>query len=338
VSILSTEDIRAGSRWNQKISEELAHTHFGILCLTAENQNAPWVLFEAGALAKALETAFVCPYLIDLSPSDLGNSPLSQFQAKQANKEQTWELVLTINRALEREAYPEERLQIIFDRFCPDLELTLGKLPENTFEQIIKNPLEDMVKDAIKEMHEIRRELEVGRLVEKGSFEETLREVRGIRHDIEAGMKVEAALKCSEAYARDLQDKLEVTCQQAAELEQFRLQDQRQIRELQEELKTAHERITDLESLLQSKVLNTAEGLWEALQQRVTERRPPLGGHMQHGRPLSFDEHKLVVGFANKFSLEYLRDPENLGVLRDAAQTLLGRSFNIALEYKEKAI
>src|SRR5262249_37010930 len=61
----------------------------------------------------------------------------------------------------------------------------------------------------------------------------------------------------------------------------------------------------------QSGALNTAEGLWEALQQRVTERRPSLGGPMQHGRPLSLDEHKLVVGFAHKFSLEYLRDPEN---------------------------
>jgi hypothetical protein len=39
-----------------------------------------------------------------------------------------------------------------------------------------------------------------------------------------------------------------------------------------------------------------------------------------------------VVGFDNKFSLEYLRDPENFMVVRDAAQALLGRSFHIALE------
>lgn len=82
----------------------------------------------------------------------------------------------------------------------------------------------------------------------------------------------------------------------------------------------------------QKAVLSTAENLWEALQQRVTERRPPLAGHMQHGRPLTLDEHKLVIGFANKFSLEYLREPENLVVLRDAAQTLLGRSCNVVLE------
>jgi DNA polymerase-3 subunit gamma/tau len=83
-----------------------------------------------------------------------------------------------------------------------------------------------------------------------------------------------------------------------------------------------------------SVVLSTAEGLWEALQQRVTERRPSLGGPMQHGRPLTLDEHRLVVGFAkqDKFSLEYLLDPENLIVVRDTAQAILGRPLQVALE------
>ena len=83
-----------------------------------------------------------------------------------------------------------------------------------------------------------------------------------------------------------------------------------------------------------SVVLSTAEGLWEALQQRVTERRPSLGGPMQHGRPLTLDEHRLVVGFAkqDKFSLEYLLDPANLIVVRDTAQALLGRPLQVALE------
>ena len=83
-----------------------------------------------------------------------------------------------------------------------------------------------------------------------------------------------------------------------------------------------------------SVVLTTAEGLWEALQQRITERRPALGGPMQHGRPLTLEERRLVVGFAkqDKFSLEYLLDPENLMVIRDTAQALLGRPLQIVLE------
>jgi hypothetical protein len=84
----------------------------------------------------------------------------------------------------------------------------------------------------------------------------------------------------------------------------------------------------------QSEVLTTAEGLWEALQRRVTERRPSFTGHMQCGRPQTLDEHKLVVGFAKQdtFSLEYLLEPENLVVVRDAVQAILGRSFHIVLE------
>ena len=77
-------------------------------------------------------------------------------------------------------------------------------------------------------------------------------------------------------------------------------------------------------------MLRTAEGLWEALQQLVMEQRPSLGGPMYHGQPLSLDEHRLVVGFAHPFSMEYLRDPDNFLIVRDAAQTLLGRKFQIA--------
>jgi len=81
----------------------------------------------------------------------------------------------------------------------------------------------------------------------------------------------------------------------------------------------------------QDEVPDTPEGLWEALQQRVS---PPLAGHMQYGRPLSRDEHRLVVGFAkqDKFPLGYLLDPENFVVVRDAAQALLGRPLQIVLE------
>jgi hypothetical protein len=50
-----------------------------------ENQVAPWILFEAGALAKTIESTFVVPYLIDLEPPNINRGPLKQFQAKRAN-------------------------------------------------------------------------------------------------------------------------------------------------------------------------------------------------------------------------------------------------------------
>src|SRR5215212_3926015 len=97
---VSRSDIEAGARWGVEVQEELAATSFGILCLTQENVAAPWLLFEAGALAKALKDTFVAPYLLDLSPSDIPSGPLSQFQAKSADRQGTWELVKGINTAL----------------------------------------------------------------------------------------------------------------------------------------------------------------------------------------------------------------------------------------------
>ena len=58
---MSERDIGAGQRWNEQISARLKDTHFGIICLTPENLNAPWLLFEAGAVAKALDLARVVP-------------------------------------------------------------------------------------------------------------------------------------------------------------------------------------------------------------------------------------------------------------------------------------
>ena len=54
---VSDADIEAGERWAQSVAGELAASTFGVVCVTSENVNSPWVLFEAGALAKSLESS-----------------------------------------------------------------------------------------------------------------------------------------------------------------------------------------------------------------------------------------------------------------------------------------
>ena len=77
---LSSADIDKGARWSSEIASRLAQTKAGIICLTPSNLSEPWILFEAGALSKTLESTFVCPLLIDLEKSDV-SGPLAQFQA-----------------------------------------------------------------------------------------------------------------------------------------------------------------------------------------------------------------------------------------------------------------
>jgi hypothetical protein len=124
---MSSTDIPRGTKWNKEISDQLEAARMGIICLTKDNLSSPWVLFEAGALAKTLDNTFVCPYLFELKPTDL-EGPLAQFQATIANELDTFELLKTINRAREGKSVSEEQLRILFNRWWPDLEEDLIKI------------------------------------------------------------------------------------------------------------------------------------------------------------------------------------------------------------------
>lgn len=124
---VSSEDINAGARWSDELAKELEGARFGIVCLTPESVSAPWVLFEAGALAKTLGSSHVCPYLIKMSSRDL-KQPLAQFGAVEADEPGTHKLLEGINRALESEGagkLPEDRLLRCFKKWWPDLNRTL---------------------------------------------------------------------------------------------------------------------------------------------------------------------------------------------------------------------
>jgi hypothetical protein len=125
---MSAVDIERGARWSSDIAVELGQTSFGILCLTPENLDSSWIHFEAGALSKTLENAFVCPYLYDLQPSDL-KGPLVQFNAAKANKEDTQKLILTINASL-AEPLSEDVVCESCELWWPKLESTLNSIPE----------------------------------------------------------------------------------------------------------------------------------------------------------------------------------------------------------------
>jgi hypothetical protein len=125
---MSAADIKGGARWSADIAYELETSQFGIICLTAENLEAPWIHFEAGALSKALQKAYVCPYLLGVAPEEL-HGPLVQFQATKAEKEETRKLIHTINHAQGNAALNEQKVNNAFDRWWDDLEKSLAIVP-----------------------------------------------------------------------------------------------------------------------------------------------------------------------------------------------------------------
>jgi TIR domain-containing protein len=97
--VFSARSIRAGRRWAVDLPQQLQSCDLGIICLTKDNLEAHWLLFEAGALGKSLEMARVIPYLVDVSVRELPE-PLRQFQAKRATQQDTLDLVESVNAAV----------------------------------------------------------------------------------------------------------------------------------------------------------------------------------------------------------------------------------------------
>ncbi|MCB1345585.1 MAG: toll/interleukin-1 receptor domain-containing protein, partial [Rhodobacteraceae bacterium] len=100
---VSDKDISAGDRWAQAIAGELESSNFGILCITPENINSEWILFEAGALSKSMLDAKVIPLLFGLELSDL-SGPLSQFQALKVDQQGMLDVAKAINAVAENKA------------------------------------------------------------------------------------------------------------------------------------------------------------------------------------------------------------------------------------------
>ena len=105
-------------------------TSVGIICLTQENRVRPWILFEAGALAKGLSTARVCTLLIDLEPKDV-EDPLAQFNHTSPTEESMFNLVRTLNTALGVNGLDPRVLEQVFETYWPQFD--------KKFKDIVKN-------------------------------------------------------------------------------------------------------------------------------------------------------------------------------------------------------
>lgn len=124
---ISSEDIDAGTAWFSKIKQELDHCSFGVICLTKSNKDAPWLLYEAGALAHKVDRSNVVPLMIDLSPSDFG-TPLSLFQACSRDKDSFFRVVKSINDRAGERGLDQQRLVRVYETWWPSLERKFTEL------------------------------------------------------------------------------------------------------------------------------------------------------------------------------------------------------------------
>lgn len=136
---ISTRDLDRGSLWFGEINDQLKDTTVGIICLTQENKARPWILFEAGALAKGLSTSRVCTLLVDLESKDI-EDPLAQFNHTFPTRESVLGLVKTLNSTLGANGLDNRILEQVFDTYWPQFEERFAAILSSTDAQPPSKP------------------------------------------------------------------------------------------------------------------------------------------------------------------------------------------------------
>lgn len=121
------DDVEKGAKWNAEIAKELETSNIGIICLTRDNTERPWILFEAGALSKSVDKSRVCTLLFNLESTDL-KGPLTNFQCTRFAKEDFKKLVSTINNVSGDAKLESAVMDSVFEMWWPRLERQISEI------------------------------------------------------------------------------------------------------------------------------------------------------------------------------------------------------------------
>lgn len=158
---MSQHDLSSGGRWTEQLSKELEQSNFGIVCLTPDNLQSPWILFEAGALTKHVEGRACCLLLRGLGLADV-SGPLSQFQNRVFSRGEFQKLIFDMNDLLDNRI-DESSLQMIVEKWWPDLdsEVTAALAdPALTAPTTHKRDQSDLMEELLLRVRNIQRALE----------------------------------------------------------------------------------------------------------------------------------------------------------------------------------
>ena len=145
-----SQNIDKGARPLEEISKALDSIRVGISCLTPENLQAPWILYEGGALSKGIgEKSRLCTYLLGgLEPKDIP-PPLGMFQHTRPTRGDTLDMLKSINKAVSDDPVPEGTLEKLFEKMWPELDNSIKTMPAPDSAVPEKRSLESMVAEML---------------------------------------------------------------------------------------------------------------------------------------------------------------------------------------------
>jgi len=147
---VSDKDISAGDRWAQAIAGELESSNFGILCITPENISSEWIMFEAGALSKAMQDAKVIPLLFGLELSDL-SGPLQQFQALKVDEQGMLDALKAINAASDNKT-GDATIEQLVPALWSQLQEKLDAIPARAETEKHMRPQTEIMEDLVSQV------------------------------------------------------------------------------------------------------------------------------------------------------------------------------------------
>jgi hypothetical protein len=149
-----------GVRGGVEMAGALEGTAFGIICLTQDNLDAPWILFEAGALSKTSEGR-LWTFLFDIAPADV-KRPLGEFQHTVNTKADIGKLIRTINqrvKELGEKGLDDSALTEQFEDLYPKFEAMLATVParKNAASAAPKRAERDILEEILEILRNERR-------------------------------------------------------------------------------------------------------------------------------------------------------------------------------------
>jgi hypothetical protein len=151
-----SRNIDKGARPLPEITGALETIEVGISCLTPENLGAPWIMFEGGALSKSLgDKTRLCTYLLAGLKHQEVPMPLGMFQHTRATKEETKEMIVSLNKVIGKTPLADAVLDNTFEKMWPDLAEKIDSMPDTDSELPEKRTTQDMIAEILEWVRQI---------------------------------------------------------------------------------------------------------------------------------------------------------------------------------------
>lgn len=133
---VASKDLQAGEVWFTEIAEKLEACDIGVIVVTPQNINKPWLHFEAGALSKRVGRSAAIPLLCGVANGELAGTPLAQLQALTVSEANMRKLTSRLNDLLElgvSEGHIDSTFPVWWERYSnriADPEIWKGTSPK----------------------------------------------------------------------------------------------------------------------------------------------------------------------------------------------------------------